>query len=346
MQPHDELDEFPPVVLSGRARRVFRLRGTVLFILALVGSASCLRGADRMQAVEAPSPGRWTLSEAGRPVLVYNHGNVQPPDGLLEKVSPGNLKYARPRGDYIHPLYGLDGQELTHDWAVDHPHHRGIYWAWPEVMLGEEMGDLHALQRVFARPVGTPVTRSGEDFSGVEARSRWMWEDTIPIVEETARIRVWRATASGCRIDLEFRFRALTNGVTVARRQTRLYGGLNIRLVAVKQQEIRFHTAPAEVAPRPAWSDLSGGFGEGAAMQGLAIFQHPGNPDHPGDWIQYPEINWVQPTFPAADTRYSIPTAEPLVLRYRLWIHAGRVDDAAPGAEWSRYTSASRADGP
>jgi hypothetical protein len=42
--------------------------------------------------------------------------------------------WAIPRSDYIHPLYGLNGEMLTNDWPdADHPHHRGIFWAWLEV---------------------------------------------------------------------------------------------------------------------------------------------------------------------------------------------------------------------
>lgn len=309
---------------------------------------SALLAADPMQVIEAPSPGRWTLSEGEHPVLVYNHGTVQPPEGFLEKVSPANLKYARPRSDYIHPLYGLDGQPLTQDWSLDHPHHRGIYWAWPEVMLGEAMGDLHALQRVFARPVGTPVTRSSEDYAEIEARSRWMWEDTIPMVEETARIRVWRLRLEASEpvrgIDLEFHFRALTNNVTVARRETRLYGGLNCRFASIARQEIATFIAPEGAGPRPAWAALTGDFAD-KGPQILTIFQHPRNPGYPGDWVQYPELNWLQPTFPAAGTRFPLPTDKSLVLRYRLSNYASK-PHLSWNAEWARYTGASGGDQP
>src|SRR5262245_20596935 len=44
------------------------------------------------------------LFESDRPVLVYNHGVIQPPPGV-----PAD----RARSSYIHPLYGLDGEVLT-----------------------------------------------------------------------------------------------------------------------------------------------------------------------------------------------------------------------------------------
>jgi hypothetical protein len=53
------------------------------------------------------------------------------------------------------------------------------------------------------------------------------------------------------------------------------------------------------------------------------IIQHKQNPDYPGDWVQYPELSWCQPTFPATGTRYKLVRGQPLVLRYRLVVHPG-----------------------
>ncbi len=49
---------------------------------------------------------------------------------------------AYPRADYIHPLYGIDGTVLTEDFPKDHPHHRGVFWAWHQVLIGDtSVGD-------------------------------------------------------------------------------------------------------------------------------------------------------------------------------------------------------------
>ena len=106
-----------------------------------------------MQAARDLASGQIDITDSGKPVLRYNYKTVEPGE-MLNKVTPGNLIYTRARSDYIHPLYGLDGEVLTRDWSIDHPHHRGIYWAWPEVDFGTNRGDLHALQKVFARPHG------------------------------------------------------------------------------------------------------------------------------------------------------------------------------------------------
>jgi hypothetical protein len=51
------------------------------------------------------------------------------------------------RANYIHPLYGLDGEILTEDFPADHPHYRGVFWAWHQVWLGDKkLGDSWAAQ--------------------------------------------------------------------------------------------------------------------------------------------------------------------------------------------------------
>ncbi len=306
----------------------------------VVGVAACAAEAPVMQAVSNAVTGQIEISEAGRPVLRYNYRTVEPGE-LLAKVSANNRKYAVARSDYIHPLYGLNGEELTRDWAVDHPHHRGIYWAWPEVMVGKELGDLHALQKVFARPTGKVQLASGVEYAQIEAENQWLWADREPIVNEVATIRAYRATEQGRALDLTLRFTALKEGVTLARRGTSHYGGLNIRLAQVTGQAIAMHIDPTNAAPRRAWSDVSGVFPGGRAPTGVTVLQDPRNPEYPGEYYQAPALAWCQPTFPTSGTRFALPTKQPLVLRYRIWIHAGgQPEEAAMAGIWSNFQTA------
>jgi len=275
-----------------------------------------------MQAARDATTGQIEITDDGKPVLRYNYKTIEP-GAVLETVTPGNRIYARARSDYIHPLYGLNGEVLTRDWSVDHPHHRGIYWAWPEVDFGKERGDLHALQTVFARPTAKVKLQSGPVFAQVEAENEWLWNDREPIVRERALIRAYGATPQGRVVDLAFQFIALKDGVTIARRGLEHYGGLNVRLQTPEAQAISVFTGPSNTVPRRAWSDLSGRFPGSAAASGLTVLQHTQNPDYPGDWVQYPELSWCQPTFPASGKRFVLSRGQPLVLRFRLWIHAG-----------------------
>lgn len=292
-----------------------------------------------MSARRNPSTGQIVISERDTSVLQYNYATVQPGD-VLSSIAESNRKYAVPRSDYIHPLYGPHGEFLTKDWSKDHPHHRGIYWAWPEVDWRGERADLHALQTVFARPAGKCDLASGPVFAQVQAENLWKWKDREPIVREWATIRAFRATDTGRVIDLIFRFEAVAGPVLVARRGAAHYGGLNIRLNEVKGQQVSKHTDPETVSPRKAWSDLSGQIGGALQPAGVTVLQHSSNPAYPGDWIEYPDLNWLQPTFPAAGTRHEIAEGKPLVLRFRLLIHpGGPISEPTAAAHWCAANS-------
>ncbi len=277
------------------------------------------------------------IEENGRPVLQYNYWTVDRPDRHAQ-VSPENRIYSRPRSNYIHPLTGLAGEVMTEDWPLDHPHHRGIYWAWPEVDYHGERGDLHALQRVFAYPTGRYRVTDGVVFAQIEAESVWRWEGGEPIVREWARIRAYRRTGKGRCVDLAFFITALKEPVLLARRGTNLYGGLNMRLSAIGNQKFVSHTEGKQ-----AWAGAFGIFPGGQSVGGLLIFPHPQNPHHPPEWVQYPELHWIQPTFPASGVRYELQPGRPLVLRYRLWIRQG--GEPLPDlwqAQWQAYTTMER----
>jgi hypothetical protein len=316
----------------------------VELVVLAVGAPSASPAAEshKLAVRKLGDPGPLEIVDGDTPVLRYNYQLVPEPAEVKDRVSEGSRKYAVARSDYIHPLYGPQGEVLTEDWSPDHPHHRGIYWAWPEVDWQGQRGDLHALQLVFARPTGKVQTEPGADWVQIAAENEWRWEDRTPIVREQAMIRAYRKTAAGRAIDLQFRFTALDAGVPVARRDTSHYGGLNVRLSAAQDQLIETFTDPAGASPRRAWAQRSGIPGGETAVVGFTILQHPLNPDYPGDWVQYPNLSWVQPTFPAANTRYTITKDRPLVLRYRLWIHHGKQTPETIHGWWDAYQAETR----
>ncbi len=282
--------------------------------------------------------GRFTLQEGDSARLCYRYATVGPGDRLAS-IAPGNRKYAIPRSNYIHPLYGPHGEELTLDWPLDHPHHRGIYWAWPEVDWQGRRGDLHALQNVFARPTGRCQVTGGPVFAQVDAENLWLWEDREPIVRERALLRAYRSTSLGWLLDLEFEFAALNDQVALARRDTTHYGGLNLRFNSLRQQEIVKYVDPTAAAPRPAWGALSGIFAGVSQASRVVILPSAANPDYPPDWVDYPNLNWLQPTFPASGTRHLLRPGHPLILRYRLWIHAAVGPLSQPDVQWLALNS-------
>jgi len=308
-----------------RRLRLWGIGGAVLLGWAWLAVAG-----EPMKVVRAEGDAYVDITDDGKPVLRYHFATVPVPKGVTGQ-------YAVARSDYIHPLYGLAGEVLTKDYSPEHPHHRGLYWAWPEVAYKGETRDLHALQGVFARPDKIVRTEGGPESATIVAANRWLWGDTEPIVSETATIRAMKAASGGRAIDLEFRFTALVDGVTVARRGQNAYGGFNLRFSAREDQKILPFTDPADAVPRRAWARIVGTPPDGKGPVTVAILQHAGNPDYPGDWVSFPELNWLQPTFPAKGVKHPLTKDKPLVLRYRLWIQAGTAEDKALAEQWTDF---------
>lgn len=277
---------------------------------------------------------RYTIEENGRPVLTYNFGTMPVPEALRGK------KYAEPRSNYVHPLYGPDGEILTADFSPDHPHHRGIYWAWPEVTYTGETRDLHALQGLFARPVTIHQQSAAKDSAVISAENIWKWGDTEDIVREFATITAY-PRKNGLRImDFSFTFEALKPGITIARRKQNSYGGFNFRMAPFTDVRIVKHSdAPADF-PCRSWAELTGTPPEGKDTLGVFLLQHPANPLYPGEWIDFPKLPWLQPTFPSAGTTYELKPGTPLKLAYRVIVRSGEGLKIAPEKLFTDYAGA------
>lgn len=294
------------------------------------------------------------VAEGALPVLRYNHGTVPPPPEIVahfEKNRDHPLYYAR--GDYIHPLFGPDGQQLTDDYSLNHPHHRGVSWSWPVVRWKDEVRDLWAVRvlptqpgGIWARPVAIRRAAAGPVLAAIDAENVWKWADQQPIVREEVVIRAFRATQRHRFVDVEVRLTALAEGVAIGGRPGAGYGGFALRTFpAFEKRQIAMYIEPPEAAPRRAWFHLTGVFPGGKGPAGVAMFEHvtnlgyPNYPDPEGlnrvpD--QYPPWRCVLPSFPGA-REVPLPKGESLVLKHRLWIHPGFSSKAELADAWATY---------
>jgi len=294
------------------------------------------------------------VREGPLPVLRYNQGTVPPPPEIVEhfeKETKPPLYYAR--GDYIHPLFGPDGQPLTDDYSMNHPHHRGICWAWPVVRYQSEVRDIWAVRvlptqpgGVWARPVSLDRVEAGPVLAAIDAQNVWKWGDRERIVREDVAIRVFRAR-DRCRfLNVRLRLTALVDDVSIGGRPGGTYGGFNLRTFPeFEGRKIDMHVEPAEAKPRRAWFHLTGNFPGGKGPAGVAMLEHVTNPDYPSfpnpqnaDRVpgEYPRWRSVQPAWPG-DREVALKRGEPLVLNYRLWIHPGLSDEATLESVWASY---------
>jgi hypothetical protein len=271
----------------------------------------------------------YDVSDSGRPVLRFNHGIVPVPPGLA-------ANYAR--ADYIHPIYGQSGERLSDDYAADHPHHRGVGWSWPVTRWKDEVRDIWACVGVWSRPVAMRRTLAGPVLAILDSEHVWKWGDKEPIVREEVTLRAFRLCEAGRFVDVEVRLTALVDGVAIGGRPHAGYGGFGLRGAPAKDRKITAATSPAGASKPWSWLDYSGAFAGGRGPAGIAILEHGSNLYYPNKLHQYPECNYVMPAFPG-EREVPLVKGKTLVLKHRLWIHAGYADEKTLADACAGYTN-------
>jgi len=294
------------------------------------------------------------VAEGDLPVLRYNHGTVPPPPEIMAKFERGRehpLYYAR--GDYIHPLFGPDGEQITDDYSLNHPHHRGVFWSWPVLRWKGEVRDIWAVRVLasqpggaWARPVAMRRVGAGPVLAVIDAENVWKWGDEDPIVGEDVLIRAFRSCRRSRVVDVQVRLQGLVDDVSIGGRPGPGYGGFAVRTFPTfPNRKIVMHIDPPQAKPRKAWLHLTGDFPGGKGPAGMVLFEHVANPSYPNypnteklDRIpdEYPKWRCVLPCFPGS-REVALPKDKPLVLRYRLWIHPGVSDEATVADMWACY---------
>lgn len=239
------------------------------------------------------------------------------------------------RCHYIHPLYGLDGEVLTEDFPADHPHHRGIFWAWHQLWLGDKkVGDGWSLQDFFWDVYETKIIAESPLPPALQVKVLWkspLHADALniprPLVRETALIRAYPSANDRRFIDFWISLLALEEGLRLGGSEDdKGYGGFTTRIRL--PEGLEFTGAVGAVEPRRtavvggAWMDFSGHFLSAQHVSGLAILVHKSNPGYPQPWILRRKNSAQNAVYPGRNP-VPLPTTKPLVLRYRIVVHDG-----------------------
>jgi hypothetical protein len=269
------------------------------------------------------------LLDGDRPVLVYNHG----------EIASDKAPKARPRGAYVHPIYGLHGEVLTDDFPADHVNHRGLYWSWPHVKVGDvELDSWNVKQGLQTRFVRWTAKETTADRASLGVENGWFVGDK-QVVREQVRLDVHPATEQARPIDVTLTWTVLDEPVTLRGAEGKSYGGLSIRFGPRNTTVITVPDGRAKedlVMAKLPWADLSGDLsGKPDALSGAAIFVHPANPDFPHEWMTR-AYGMLAAGWPGVKPQ-TIAKDESVTMRYRVWIHRGNPDAAEIGKAYESY---------
>lgn len=255
-------------------------------------------------------------------------------DVLFYQIRPKSLDGAFERAHYIHPLYAVDGSVLTEDFPEDHPHHRGVFWAWHQVLAnGLPMGDAWEcrdfnweLQQVALEPSGGSLLIR----STVHWTSPALKDEAgipIPFMEEACEIRVHGQQDTYRVIDFNITLKALVTGLTLGgSRDAKGYGGFSVRMKL--PDSLLFASEEGPVSPRELpvtagnWMNISGPLGAEGRDGGLLIYAPQCGPQQGGNWILRRKESMQNAVYPGQEP-VPVSPETPTVLRYRLVTYKG-----------------------
>jgi len=256
---------------------------------------------------------------------------------LFYQLKAKNLEGKLERLNYIHPLYNLDGDIITEDFPADHLHHRGIFWAWHQLYIGDKsVGDGWALTDFSQEVVSSKVVELGSASAAVKVVVLWkspLWVDQSGVekafVKVSTIVRVHRAADDVRMIDFQISLLGLEEDMSIGGSENvKGYGGFSTRIKL--KDGYNFVGQIGQVEPVTnqvaggGWMDISGRYGEDEKLSGIAILCHKSNPVYPSRWILRRKGSCQNVVYPGQH-RVALSNREPTVLRYRLVLHRGDV---------------------
>jgi len=336
---------------------------TVAWVVRNLTAGSRRRYRLRADGVPAPAGAVVTCADdgkdlsvavAGRPVLRYNYAVDEP---------PARLDPVYRRGGYIHPLYTPSGLTVTDDFAPDHAHQHGLFFAWVNTRFRGHKVDFwnQPLKTGRVRHTATASTFGGPVLGGFTVHLRH--EDVSQPGEPVAALdEVWtvRVHADEAPYLVDLGTVQTCAGAEPLEVLKYHYGGLGLRGnrtwldPRAKGEEppdpsrsggSDFLTSEGKSRKdgnhtRPRWVDLSGAVG--GRVGGVTVLGDPANLRSPEPVRLHPNKPYFSVSPPVAGG-FAVAPGSPFVAKYRLILHDGTPDPAATERLWHDYADPPRA---
>jgi hypothetical protein len=251
--------------------------------------------------------------------------NSQP--RFFYQTATKSLNGEYPRSNYVHPLYGLDGEVLTEDFPEDHLHHHGIFWAWHQLYAeGKRVGDPWISEGVDWK-VKKTRTKAKKNKAEINARIDWIQTaNNQPIVQEDLVIKFERLEEDVFALTFDVDLTALVDGVEIGGSEdAKGYGGFSPRFFLPEdivfestEGNVEPHNLPVQAGP---WMNMKGTFDPGTELSsGIVIMGEPDRlPSYKG-WILRSANSMQNMAFPGKEP-ISIEKGKSLSFRNQILVH-------------------------
>jgi hypothetical protein len=245
------------------------------------------------------------------------------------------------RRPFIYPVNGPSGRSLT---RMGHPrdpeshsHHNSVWFSHEKVgdvnFWGDNGGTIEH-QRVLR-------FEDGDELAYVETENAWMNKEGKRVLSDRRRVAVRTVGNREFLLLLDLELRAPDADVPLGQSAFGLLGVRMAKTIGVHDGggTIRNSEGGVDEAGcfrKPArWMDYSGPITANVS-EGIALFDHPQNPNHPVPF-HCRNDGWMGAalTFPGALT---VAKGTPMRLRYALYVHAGQPEPGVIEEQWKAFS--------
>jgi hypothetical protein len=292
-----------------------------LFILLLISSLRAEpKPVPKVQALPLPNH-EITFEQDGDELARFYYGSAQ-------------------RRPFVYPLNGPSGRPLT---RMGHPrdpeghsHHNSV-WISHEKVGGVNFWGDRGGKIVHARLLRI---EDGDELAYIESENTWTSPEGAPVLQDRRRVAVQTIGNKEWLLLLDLELHAKSAPVELAESPFGLLGVRMAKTIGVHDGGGTIRNSEGGVneagcfRKRARWIDYSGPI-TANATEGIALFDHPQNVNHPVAF-HCRDDGWMGAslTLPGA---IQVKPGEPLRLKYALYVHSGQPEPAIIDEQWKKF---------
>lgn len=255
---------------------------------------------------------------------------------FYQKAPMGYQAWER-RNNFLHPLMLPDGTTLTENAPDDHPHHRGIFWAWHRISIdGRQVSDGWDLKN-FAVNVKSIEFKRVKETDG-ELQTTAFWSSPLyrngeeSYLEEVTTYTFHKQKGNYRTIRISIRLTAQVDGLELGGSDDEKgYGGFSARIKLPADVVFRSVNGPVDPENGPVtagnYLQISGSMADnGEAPGGILIYADATNPNGGNQWILRKTQSMQNAVFPGRQS-VKLEKGVPLVLNYTLLLYTGKIKE-------------------
>ena len=241
---------------------------------------------------------------------------------------------------FLFPVNGpLTGSSVTSLRNGEYPHHSSLFFGCDKVNGGNYWQE--GLDRGRIVSAGAVIAKQDSQHVVITDECTWMRPGAPSPVRDYRKITISAPSPALYIIDFEIRLVALMD-VTIEKTNHSLFSvrmdaDLSVRNGGTMINAEGQSGEKATFGKQSPWIDFHGQ--RGKVKEGLALLQHPSNPDYPSPWFTR-DYGFISPTplyWPASGNSTFFPKGESVTLRYRVLVHGGDTTEAGIAGEWEKY---------